>query len=669
MARVVSSLQANERDSTKAVVLFAAVIAALYFGAEILIPIALAILLSFVLAPMVRALHKVGLGRIAPVVITVVLAFAIIASLGSLIATQLKDLASDLPRYETTIVHKIQTVKGMSSGGGLQRVQEAISKLTKALDRSPQPAVATPGSANQPGPNSAPASEPASPAPLPVQVVAPAPGPIETLMRVAAPLLHPLATAGIVLIFVVFILMQREDLRNRAIRLFGANDLQRTTAAIDDGAKRLSRYLLTQSIVNACAGVVVGLSLWLIGVPSPILLGILFAIFRFIPYVGAVLGAMLPLLLAAGVDPGWSMAVWTVAVLVAIESVIGQVIEPLAYGHNTGLSPIAIVIAATFWTVLWGPVGLFLSTPLTVCLVVLGRHVDQLEFLDVLLGDQPPLSPPETFYQRMLAKDPIEASDQARKCLNEMSIVEYYDNVALPGLLLAQDDVGQDRLDPDRQLEIKLAALEVMEDLEPDEHEIEQEGDQPKKKKHFWNRSKAKDEAHKEATRPDDLLPDTAPEQFRAPGSVICIGARGPLDDVAAAMLAQVFQSFDIGARAESFTSLSKVEIQHLDVSGVKLICFSVLDGGSPAFLRFALRRLRRRAPGAQILLGAWWRRNGLRDTDDEIDEAVKEPKVSTLVDALRFCLSQTPAAGEAAPAQGTIEPRESRVTEVVPAA
>ncbi len=633
MAQVTASLETNPRDGTRDIVTFAAIIAALYFGSEILVPIALAILLSFVLAPAVRALHKLGLGRLAPVGITVLLAFIVIASLGLVIASQMKDLAVDLPRYETTMVRKIQYVKGMSSGGVIQRLEDAIAKVNTAIDRRTAGVVnADPN--NAPGPNTSKA-EPTSP-PMPVQVVEPTPGPLATMMRLAAPLLHPLGTAGIVLIFVIFILLQREDLRNRAIRLFGAADLQRTTAAMDDGAKRLSRYLLTQCAVNAVAGLIVGVSLWLIGVPSPVLLGITFACLRFIPYVGPVIGALLPIVLAAAVDPGWSMVVWTVVTLLIVETVIGQVVEPFAYGHNTGLSPIAIVIAATFWTVLWGPVGLFLSTPLTVCLVVLGRHVEQLGFLNVLLGDEPALSPMETFYQRMLANDPIEVSDQAQKCLHEMSIAEYYDSVALPGLLLAQDDVAQNRLDLGRQSQIKTAAIEVVEDLQP-----QSGGDDQATRRHFWTLRKHKAGDHKEPTKPDDLLPDQVPEQFRLPGSILCVGARGPLDDAAALMLAQILTGNEIGARAASFTSLSKAEIEQLDIDGVSLICLSALDGGSPAFLRFVLRRLKRRAPHAEILVGAWWRHNGYGPMDQEIDEAVREPKVTGFVDAVRFFLSQ----------------------------
>jgi AI-2E family transporter len=273
-----------------------------------------------------------------------------------------------------------------------------------------------------------------------VEVHQPDPAPLEVAERVLTPVLSPLATMGIVFIVAVFILMQKEDLRDRLIRLFGSGDLHRTTAAMDDAAARLSRYFLTQLALNASFGVVVTLGLWLIGIPSPALWGIIAALLRFVPYVGAIGSALFPLALAAAVDPGWTMVLETAAFFVVLEGVTGQVIEPLLYGHSTGLSPVSVVISAIFWTWLWGPVGLILSMPLSLCLVVLGRHIERLEFIDVLLGDQPALTPAESFYQRILAGDADEALDQAEVLLRDRSLSSYYDEVALHGLQLAAND-------------------------------------------------------------------------------------------------------------------------------------------------------------------------------------------------------------------------------------
>ena len=241
-----------------------------------------------------------------------------------------------------------------------------------------------------------------------------------------APIVSPITTLGIVLVVVIFLLMQREDLRDRLIRLFGSNDLHRTTLAMDDAASRLSTYFLTQLGINAAFGVIVGLGLWAIGLPSPILWGVVATLLRFVPYVGSAISALLPIALAAAVSPGWTMVIWTVALFGVVETLIGQVIEPLLYGHSTGLSPVAVIVSALFWAWLWGPIGLILSTPFTVILVVLGRHVEHLEFLDVLLGDRPALTPVENFYQRILAGDPDEARDQAEKLLKDRPLVAYY---------------------------------------------------------------------------------------------------------------------------------------------------------------------------------------------------------------------------------------------------
>src|SRR6185437_11140126 len=258
------------------------------------------------------------------------------------------------------------------------------------LDRASTPAPARPGAQE---------ATPSEPKPIPVEVHEPDPTALQIAERIIAPVVDPLATTAIVFIVSIFIQLQREDLRDRLIRLFGSSDLHRTTVAMNDAARRLSRYFLTQLGINASFGVIIGTGLFLIGIPSPVLWGVLAMLLRFVPYIGSPLSAILPLTLAAAVDPGWHSMLWTAALYLVTEPIMGQVVEPLLYGHSTGLSPFSVVVAATFWTWLWGPIGLILSTPLTLCLVVLGRHVERLEFLDVLLGDRPALTPVESFYQ------------------------------------------------------------------------------------------------------------------------------------------------------------------------------------------------------------------------------------------------------------------------------
>jgi predicted PurR-regulated permease PerM len=255
----------------------------------------------------------------------------------------------------------------------------------------------------------------------------PSPTTFELINRYLSPALSPFATLGIIFVVAIFVLLQREDLRDRLIRLAGAGDLHSATVALDDGGRRLSRYFLTQFAINTSFGCIIGVGLYFIGVPHPALWGILSALLRFVPYIGSFLSALFPIALAAAVEPGWSMMIWTIVLYVVVETLAGQAVEPLLYGHSTGLSPVAVVVAAIFWSWLWGPIGLVLSTPLTLCLVVLGRHVKRLEFLEVLLGDRPALTPVESFYQRVLAGDADETREHAETLLKEHSLSTYYD--------------------------------------------------------------------------------------------------------------------------------------------------------------------------------------------------------------------------------------------------
>ena len=373
-----------------------------------------------------------------------------------MIATQVGELAGDLPRYQVTMREKIKSLRGTTATSRtLERAADVLQDLGKELNKPKDPH-------HQFSASDSPVQEAK---PIPVEVRQPPPTALESIAALISPLLRPLTTTGIIAIFVIFILLQREDLRNRFIKLAGSHDLQKTTAALDDAATRLSRLFLIQLALNTAFGVVIGTGLWIIGIPSPVLWGILAAVLRFVPYIGAVISAVFPLTLAAAVDPGWSMLLWTAALFLVVEPVVGHVIEPLLYGHSTGLSPVAVVASATFWTALWGPVGLVLATPLTVCLVVLGRHVERLEFLDVMFGDRPALSPPELFYQRMLAEDPAEAVDKAEEFLKEQPLSTYYDEVALPGLKLAQNDIVRGTLDRAQSEKIKAAVIEVVDDL------------------------------------------------------------------------------------------------------------------------------------------------------------------------------------------------------------
>jgi predicted PurR-regulated permease PerM len=608
-----------------AAVVTAIIITTLYLGREVFVPIAMAILLSFVLAPLVVLLQRWRCPRAISVVSVVLLAFMSLFSLGGVIATQMAELAGDLPRYQLTMREKIKSLRGAAATSGtLERAADVLQDLGKEINKPKEPAI-TP----------APPVQPVAPGqdvkPIPVEVRQPPPTALESIAALIAPLLRPLATTGIIAIFLIFILMQREDLRNRFIKLAGAHDLQTTTAAMDDAGSRLSRLFLMQLALNTAFGVVIGVGLWIIGIPSPVLWGVLAAVLRFVPYIGALISAVFPLILAAAVDPGWSMLLWTAALFLVVEPVVGHGIEPVLFGHSTGLSPVAVVVSATFWTALWGPVGLLLATPLTICLVVLGRHVERFHFLDVMFGDRPALSPPELFYQRLLADDPAEAVDKAEELLKERLLSTYYDEVALPGLKLAQKDLVRGTLSRLQSDKIRAAVIEVVDDL------ADHDDRKPVDETTHDAEAAAAIETVNDATRglPVWKKEELATE-WQADTPVLCVAGRGPLDEAAAIMLAQLLEKHGLAARVEGADAIATSNISRLETRGVVMVFLSYLDAGSPAHMRYAVRRLRRKLPQAQIVLGCW-----VADIDPPQlrDTARSDAVATTLRDAVRLGL------------------------------
>ena len=611
------------------------IIMMLYFGREIIIPIALAILLSFVLAPLVGLLQRIRVPRGLAVVSVVILAFTFIFAMGSLLASQLTQLAGDLPRYQSTISEKIQSFRDTTAGRGtLERASGMLKDLSKELDK-PKEAASPLGAGTILSPKA-----PAPLTPVPVEVLQPDPGALESLQSLISPLLHPLATTGIIVIFVIFILLQREDLRNRLIRLAGSHDLQRTTAALDDAAARLSRLFLIQLLLNGTFGVVIGIGLWLIGIPSAILWGILAAVLRFVPYIGAAIAAAFPLALAVAVDPSWSMLLWTLALFLVVEPIVGHVIEPMVYGHSTGLSPVAVVASATFWTALWGPIGLVLATPLTVCLVVLGRHVERLEFLDIMFGDRPALSPPEIFYQRMLAGDPTEAAEKAEEFLKERSLSSYYDEVALKGLQLAQADAERGALDQERLTKIREAVREFANDLSDQD-------DRPPPKVSSTSDAEATSAVESVAEdAPFENLPilrkEDLPHDWQGECPVLCVAGRSLIDEAAAIMLGQLSTAHGLAARVEGAEALSTSNVFRLETTGVAIICLVYMDATGPAHMRYSVRRLRRKIPKATIILGCWMKEMDPAALEQLRESAKADLAAASLGEAIKLCIEAT---------------------------
>jgi predicted PurR-regulated permease PerM len=596
------------------------VVAGLYLGRTVLIPITLAVLLSFLLAPIVNLLRRIHLGRVLSVIVAVLLALSIILAVGGLIGSQIAGLAQDVPNYASTIRSKVETVQGFA----LSRMNLVMRRLGQQLEQ--------PNTSQPKGPKSATDQKP-----MQVEVHQPDPTPIQLAERVIAPIVDPLATTAIVLIVAIFVLLQREDLRDRLIRLFGSSDLHRTTVAMNDAARRLSRYFLIQLGINTAFGIIIGCGLFLIGVPSPLLWGIIGLLLRFVPYIGAPLSAILPLALAAAVSPDWSMMVWTAGLYLVTEVIMGQVVEPLLYGHSTGLSPFSVVVSATFWTWLWGPIGLILSTPLTLCLVVLGRHVERLEFLDVILGDRPALTPVESFYQRMLAGDPDEAREQAEVLLRDRPLSSYYDEVAVKGLQLAANDAARGVLTGVQLEKIKLSMQELIDDL--DEHDDQEPDTKDALEGATTGLSRSEQDLPKHPAL-GRIAEDALPPAWRAKAPVLCIAGRGPLDEAAASMLSQLLHKSGLKARVLQHEAASRMHLGSLDGEGVAMVCLCYLEiGGLPSHLRYLLRRLRQRLPAARLLVGLWPAEQAIL-TDDRLRAAVgAEVYTSSLREAVEACL------------------------------
>src|SRR6516165_5172148 len=560
----------------------ALIIAALYFGREIFVPLALAVLLSFVLAPFVIRLHSWRIPRTLSVLIVVFFGFSIIFSLGGLMVSQATRLAAKLPGYQQTLSDKIESLRGlMGSSGTLHEASAVLKNLETELQDVDTAGRRDHGPAKQT-------------VPIPVEIRQPDPGALTTLGKIIEPLISPLTTTGIVVIFVAFILLQREDLRNRLIRLAGSGDIQRTTAALDDAGKRLSKLFLTQIIFNAVFGLAIGAGLELIGVPSAPLWGLIAMILRFVPYIGALISAIFPLTLAAAVGSGWGMLVQTALLFVVLELLAGQVIEPLIYGHSSGLSPVAIILSASFWTWLWGPVGLVIATPLTVCLVVVGRHVERLKFLDVMLGDQPPLSPPQLVYQRMLAGDPLEAAEQADDFLKESSLEDYCDTILLEGLRLADADRRLGHLDEERLDRIVSTVDELMTHLEA--HHDVKAADLPPPDISFSPGAAITIEQAKAQRQ-------LVEEKSGSPRSVLCIPGYSKLDEAAALVLAFLLRHHEIGALAAEADALSMSKFFSLDMTDTSLACVCYVGQPSITKVQDAVRRLNKKNAEARILL------------------------------------------------------------------
>ncbi|WP_181179759.1 AI-2E family transporter [Mesorhizobium sp. B2-1-3A] len=575
---ILSAAAPHPRTSLPNVATTVTTVAALYFGREVFLPIAIALLLTFALAPLVSALKRVGIPRIAAVIASVLAAFAALALFSFIVATQVSELAQNIPVYQTNILAKIRSLKETGVGGGIiSRLSGVVERVGQEIDRQDA---------------TLPAATPDKPPrePVPVEIVS-RERPLEVLQNIVGPLISPLGSAGLIIVVVIFMLLEREDLRDRFIRLVGYGDLHRTTEALQDAGKRVGLYLLMQLVVNIVYAIPIAIGLWILGIPNALLWGLLALALRFVPYIGPAIGMLLPLFLALAVAPGWELVLWTAALFVVMELVTGNVVEPWLYGSRTGLSPLAIIVAAIFWTWLWGPLGLVLSTPLTVCLVVLGRHVPQFEFLDVLFGNEPVLEPHARLYQRLLAGDPDEATDHAEEMLEEKYLVEFYDKVAIPALLLGERDRVRGVMGDLQRRQVAASALTLVANLEDEAKEEAGE----------------EDEQAEEAGEPGDAADEDAADLPDGTGlSVLCAGGRGELDDAAAAMLAQVLEVQGAAASKAGFADMEPASIRRLELEAIDTVVVGFLNRDSVKHARFLVRRLKRAKAALRVGVVFW---------------------------------------------------------------
>nr|WP_245514608.1 AI-2E family transporter [Aquamicrobium defluvii] len=552
------------------------VVAILYLGREVFLPLAIAFLLTFALAPIVSALRKRSIPKVPAVVVTVTLAFLAIGLFSFVVATQVSTLAQNIPTYQSNILEKVRALREVGANGGIvERLSNAVERVGAELQRGTRV------------PEQAEPQEPAR-EPLPVEIVS-RQNPVEILKNVIVPLAAPFATAGLIIVVVIFMLLEREDLRDRFIRLVGYSDLHRTTEALQDAGKRVGRYLLMQLVVNTTYAIPITVGLWLIGIPNALLWGLLALVLRFVPYIGPAIAMLLPMLLALAVAPGWSMVLWTAGLFLVMELISNNIVEPWLYGSRTGLSSLAIIVAAIFWTWLWGPLGLVISTPLTVCLVVLGRHVPQFAFLDVMLGNEPVLEPHARLYQRLLAGDPDEATDYAEEFLEERYLVDYYDHIGIPALLIGENDRQRGVMTDEQRRKLADSALALVENLEDIAQEEEEEEEE------------AAPESGKSPTPSGEdgiETPDLPDGEGR---SLLCLGGRGELDDAAAAMLAQVLEVQGAEVVTADHAVLEGRAISSLPLAKVDTVVVAFLNAASLAHARHAVRRLKRARPGLRV--------------------------------------------------------------------
>jgi predicted PurR-regulated permease PerM len=580
------------------IAILVAVVAVLYLASAILIPLAFAVTLSLILTPATAWLEKLRVARLPAALLVMTVAMAGAGAAGWVIFNDLVAVANQLPEYQENIHKKLEAIRGPNTGA-VGRAAASVKELGKELASPPAP-VAPPAALDRAGRRVAPA--PAS-SPLPVQVVEKPANELLYMRDMMQPFLRPLGVFGMVVIFSLFLMVGHNDFRDRLFRLVGVGQLNLMTQALNDATRRVSRYLLLQFLVNAVFGVLCGTGLFLIGVPYALLWGAVAAILRIVPYVGSVVAAALPLMLSLAVFDDWLHPLSVFLMFGTLELVTGNWVEPWLYGTHTGVSSLALILTTVFWTVLWGPAGLILSTPLTVCVAVLGRYVPQFWFLHILLGDQPALVEEAQFYQRLLAMDDQEARGVIDRYLAGHSLLQLCDSVIVPALTLAEHDRHKGALDPDREEFFFLSIKEMLAELA------------------------------EKAVKPDDAKPAAAGCR------ILCIAASDEADEVTAAMLALLLEHS--GCVVLTFTpDASLQQLAFVQPAAGDVFCISALPPFAFAHARTLSHQLRVRFPGIRIVVGVW----GFAGETERAMERFQAPRpdrlVTSLADAVQAVLN-----------------------------
>jgi predicted PurR-regulated permease PerM len=610
-----------------AIALTAFVIATLYFARELLIPLAVSALLTFLISPFVGRLER-WLGRIAAVLLAVGLLFAAVGAAGWMVSRQLVDLAAKLPEYKGNIAAKLHALQPQR-GSTFSKVFDTVDELKKELPGGTSSGPTITQESGKPETAVASPPHPRMPA-TPVKVIETSKAnPFELMKTMITPLIGPLGMAFLVLILLIFMLFEREDLRSRLIRLIGQDRISATTQAMEDAADRVSRYLRMQLLVNVIYGVCIAVALYFIGVPNALLWGAFGTVLRFVPYVGPWIAALLPTLLALAVSPGWIKPVLTVALLTAIELILSNVLEPLLYGKHTGISSIALILAAVFWTWLWGPLGLVLATPLTVCMVVMGRHVPRLAFLNVLLSDEEALTPAEDCYHRLLTVGEQDEIELAEAYLKENSLTSLYDAVLIPAMSAAETDARLGALEDEQLDHLRQSIRDMIEDL----------GTRP-----GVASTASGDDTVSEQEAQHNL---TAPAMAVLPRCVNCLPAQAERDELAGAMLTQLLQQQGFEA-ATAPGKLSAGELLGLvEKADVDVVCISVVAPSTIIHARYLCKKVRARFPKVKIIIGLWGATENITEATGRLRDSGADEVVVSLAEALNQIAKTAPLLAE----------------------